>query len=125
MFVDRSVPRISREYERFAFAREMKGHLIQQFEKCVESGLFPATVPPAVAFRVLMAGVLGVAVLGLSDRLGPGEDPDDLASDVLEVTIAGLRSGVTFRSQSAPCPAEEFLCEGADVPQSCNQEPLS
>src|SRR5438093_5685392 len=28
MFVDRSVPRISREYERFAFAREMKDRLI-------------------------------------------------------------------------------------------------
>src|SRR6266705_2405249 len=28
MFVDRSVPRISREYERFAFAREMKTHLV-------------------------------------------------------------------------------------------------
>src|SRR5919109_3620698 len=28
MFVDRSVPRISREYERFAFAREMKRHIV-------------------------------------------------------------------------------------------------
>src|SRR4051794_37342742 len=26
MFVDRTVPRISREYERFAFARQMKAH---------------------------------------------------------------------------------------------------
>ena len=32
MFVDRSVPRISREYERFAFAREMKAHLVAQIQ---------------------------------------------------------------------------------------------
>src|ERR1700682_917156 len=30
MFVDRSVPRISREYERFAFARELKGLLVTE-----------------------------------------------------------------------------------------------
>ena len=30
MFVDRSVPRISREYERFAFAREMKQHIVER-----------------------------------------------------------------------------------------------
>ena len=30
MFVDRSVPRISREYERFAFAREMKQHIVEE-----------------------------------------------------------------------------------------------
>src|SRR5712692_1300319 len=35
MFVDRSVPRVSREYERFAFAREGRGRLIAQIEQCV------------------------------------------------------------------------------------------
>ena len=33
MFVDRSVPRISREYERFAFAREMKQHIVEQLQR--------------------------------------------------------------------------------------------
>src|SRR3972149_10882479 len=41
MFVDRSVPRISREYERFAFAREMRARLIAQIDACVHAGIFP------------------------------------------------------------------------------------
>src|SRR5438445_6569468 len=40
MFVDRSVPRISREYERFAFAREMKTHLVGQIQQCVDAKVF-------------------------------------------------------------------------------------
>src|SRR6266508_2468114 len=34
MFVDRSVPRISREYERFAFARECKQHIVEEMQRC-------------------------------------------------------------------------------------------
>src|SRR5207248_658483 len=32
MFVERSVPRISREYERFAFAREMKQQVVEELQ---------------------------------------------------------------------------------------------
>jgi AcrR family transcriptional regulator len=98
MFVDRSVPRISREYERFAFAREMKAHLAATVQRCIDEGVFPSTVSPPVAVRILTAALLGVAVLQLSDRLGPGDKPDDLALDVLHVTIAGLRSEIALRS---------------------------
>src|SRR3989442_1464126 len=38
MFVDRSVPRISREYERFAFAREMKRHIPEEIQRCIDAG---------------------------------------------------------------------------------------
>src|SRR5262252_8226241 len=41
MFVDRSVPRISKEYERFAFAREMKGHIVREIAACIDAGLLP------------------------------------------------------------------------------------
>ena len=58
MFVDRSVPRISREYERFAFARETKRHLIAEIERCVEAKVFPPTVKPGVAMRLLTVGLL-------------------------------------------------------------------
>src|SRR6187431_2841042 len=34
MFVDRSVPRISREYERFAFAREKKDDIVKEIAAC-------------------------------------------------------------------------------------------
>ena len=42
MFVDRSVPRISREYERFAFARDRKQHIIEELQACIDAGELPA-----------------------------------------------------------------------------------
>jgi hypothetical protein len=57
--------------------------------------------------RALMVGVVGVAVLQLSDRLGPGEDADLLAADVLNLTLAGLRADVALRSSGLiDCPIE-------------------
>src|SRR5882672_9058801 len=44
MFVDRSVPRISRQYERFAFAREIKNHLLKQVQDCIDAGELPKTL---------------------------------------------------------------------------------
>jgi hypothetical protein len=107
MFVDRSVPRISREYERFAFAREGKQHIIEGIQASIDAGVLPNTLDPMVAMRVLMIGIVGVAVLRLSDRLGPGEDADLLAADVLNLTLAGLRSDIALRSAGeASCPLE-------------------
>ena len=119
MFVDRTVPRISHEYERFAFARRMKAHLIEQVEHCVREGVLPGHVPPAAAFRLLTTGLIGVAVLHLSNRLGPHEYVDALAKDVLDVTIAGLQSGVALRSVQTPCEADESAV------QVSSQESLS
>jgi AcrR family transcriptional regulator len=108
MFVDRSVPRISREYERFAFAREMKRHIVADIQACIVSGDLPATLDPAVAMRVLTSGLLGVAVMRLSERLAPGENADELAADILDVTLAGLRSGVALQSKGiVACPLDE------------------
>ncbi|HZT77032.1 MAG TPA: TetR/AcrR family transcriptional regulator [Vicinamibacterales bacterium] len=108
MFVERSVPRISREYERFAFMRTRKQEIIGVVEACIASGDLPDGTNPGVAFRVLTAGLLGIATLRLSERLAPGENADDLARDVLAVAIAGLRAGVQFTSVSAgPCPGDE------------------
>jgi AcrR family transcriptional regulator len=101
MFVDRSVPRISREYDRFAFALELKQHLIAEVQQCIDQKVLPASVQPYVAVRLLTMGLLGVAVLRLSDRLAPSEDADALAEDALNVTLAGLQSGVTLSSTSA------------------------
>ena len=98
MFVDRSVPRISREYERFAFARDMKQHIVEELQACIDAGELPATLNPSVAMRALIVGVLGVAVMRLSERLAPGENADLLAADVLNVTLAGLRTGVALQS---------------------------
>jgi AcrR family transcriptional regulator len=102
MFVDRSVPRIGHEYERFAFAREMKAQYIEELDRCVRGGVFPPDVPPAAAFRLLSTGLIGVATLRLSQRLAPDEDADALARDMLDATIAGLRSGMALRSKALP-----------------------
>ncbi len=107
MFVDRSVPRISREYERFAFAREMKEVLSSHVQAAVHSGALPSTIPPDVMFRMLSTALIGVAVLRLSDRLAPGEDADVLARDVLDVTLAGLQAAPTLRSSSASCDLDD------------------
>jgi AcrR family transcriptional regulator len=107
MFLDRSVPRINREYERFAFVRETKRHLIAEIERGVEAGVFPSGLNAAVAARLLMVGLLGVAVVTFSKRLAAGEDPDHLASDVIDTTLAGLRTGVVLRSSGLlECAAE-------------------
>jgi AcrR family transcriptional regulator len=99
MFIERSVPRIGREYERFAFAHEMKRHLAEEIQRAIDLGELPATVKPIIAMRLLTSGVLGVAVMRLSDRLPAGENADDIASDVLDITLAGLRSGIAFKSR--------------------------
>ena len=107
IFLDRSVPRISREYERFAFAREMKAHIVEGIQGCIDAGEFPASLDPVVATRTLMVGILGVAALRLSDRLAPGENADHLASDVINLTLAGLKSGVALQSRTAPCALDQ------------------
>jgi AcrR family transcriptional regulator len=94
MFVDRSVPKISRDWERFGFVREMKKHMADQIRQAIDSGEFPAGTSPDAVFRILAAAIHGAAVLRLCDRLAPGEDADALARDTLEAALAGLRAGI-------------------------------
>src|SRR5262249_23531133 len=84
MFLERSVRRISREYERFAFVRSMKRHIAAEIEACIASGDLPVTTKPSVAVRMLTAGLVGIAALRLSDRLAPEENADDLAADAID-----------------------------------------
>ncbi len=106
MFLDRSVPRISKHWERFAFVRELRGALGARLRELVAAGTFPSSVEPEAAFSVLAAAVHGAAVIRLCGRLGSGEDADALARDVLEAALAGLRAGspVTLAASSR-CPA--------------------
>jgi len=103
------VPRISREYERFAVARTRKQQITAAIQACIDSGDLPRSVKPLVAIRVVMAGLLGIAAMRLSERLAPGENADDLAADALDVALAGLRSGITLRSaaEATACPLDE------------------
>ena len=50
--------------------------------------------------HLVWGALTGPAVIGSGCRLAPGEDPDALARDVLELVIAGLKS----RQRHHVCP---------------------
>ena len=95
MFLDRSVPRITRDWQRFGFVRDMKGRMASLIQEAIDAGDFPSGTHPDAVFRLLTAAIHGVAVMRLCDRLQPGEDADALARDTLEAALTGLRAGFT------------------------------
>lgn len=101
VFLDRRVPRIGREYERFAFMSDLKGRLLSQMQRSIDEGIFPSTVDADVALRLIWAPILGIAALRLSERLRP-EDADDLILDAVDTTIAGLQAGAPTRARRLP-----------------------
>jgi AcrR family transcriptional regulator len=97
IFVDASVPRISRDWERFDAARELRHDLEHEIQHCIDDGVFPRAPSAGSVLRILWSAMYGVAVFRLSNRLPAMEDADALAHDVLEVMLAGLRAGADFR----------------------------
>ena len=114
MFVDRSVPRITQEWEGFEFLQQMLGNAEAAIQRAIDAGQLPGTVNPNVATHMLWAALIGPAVVGIRHRLSSGEDYDALARDVLNATIAGLQAGVTTSFVSCKCPEEGIA--GAPVP---------
>ena len=103
MFVDRSVPRISRDWQRFGFVRDMKKTIAARIQQAIDAGEFPPRTDPDAVFRILAAAIHGVAVMRLCDRLAPGEDADALARDTLEAALTGLRAGIPHTFQPEKC----------------------
>jgi AcrR family transcriptional regulator len=112
MFVDRSVPRISRDWERFGFVLEGKRACAGVVRQCIDQGLFPGATDPYAVFRLLSTAVYGAAVFRLTARLPAGENADALAHDILEAALAGLQAGSPITLSAADCPA---TAEGAPV----------
>jgi AcrR family transcriptional regulator len=106
MFVDRSVPKIGREWERFGFVQQMIGEVVAVIQRGIDQGVFPAGTNAHVAFHLLWCAVHGAATAAVCDRLAPDEDPDALARDTLEACIAGLRAGVATTFAPSPCHTE-------------------
>lgn len=104
MFLDRSVPRISQDWQRFGFVREMRAQLTELIQHAIDRGDFPAGSNPEVIFRVLMVSIQGISAMRLCDRLVPGEDADGLAHATLEAALTGLRNG--FNHSYAPDSCE-------------------
>ena len=94
MFLDRSVPQISREWERFSFVLEMTRGMAAVVQRCIDTGVFAAGTRPDAAFHILWAATHGPATIALCGRLSPGEDADALARDAIETALAGLKAGV-------------------------------
>ena len=103
MFVDRSVPRISREWDRLAFMRAMRDQLREVIARCVQAGLFPPGTNPDVVFHIIATAAHGAAVVRLSDRFVPRQTADALARDVIEAAITGLRHGVPITFDADIC----------------------
>jgi AcrR family transcriptional regulator len=97
IFIDTAVPRISRDWERFSFVRDLRHEIEQEIQHCIDDGMFPGAKSAAAVFRILWTAMYGAAVFRLTNRLAPGEDADALAHDLLEATLAGLQSGAELR----------------------------
>ena len=91
MFLDRTVPQISRQWERFSFVFEMMRGMSAVVQRCIDTGVFGPGTSPEAAFHILWAATHGPATIALCCRLSPGEDPDALARDVIETALAGLQ----------------------------------
>jgi len=101
MFVDRSVPQITEHWTGLAFVHQMLEFAASRIQRCIDNSIFAAETDAGVAMHLMWGALTGPAVIGSGCRLAPGEDPDALARDVLELVIAGLKAGsaTTFK----PC----------------------
>ena len=93
MFLDRSVPQIRDNWERFGFVGEMKHDAIARIGRAIEAGAIPSGATPHAVFRLMLTAAHGAAALRLCDRLAPGEDGDALARATIETMLLGLRAG--------------------------------
>ncbi len=114
MFVDRSVPRITQQWDGFEFLQQLLNNAVAGIQRAIDAGAFPAGLNANAAMHMLWAGLVGPAVVGIRHRLASGEDYDALARDVLNATIAGLQAGVATTFVSCKCVGEENA--GAAVP---------
>lgn len=114
MFVDRSVPRITQQWEGFELLQQLLDNAVGCIQKAIDDGGFPATLNPHVAMHVLWAALIGPSVVGIRHRLQSNEDYDALARDVLSTAIAGLQTGA--KTTFVPCACAGEGIAGTPVP---------
>ena len=93
MFLDRTVPKIRDNWERFGFIGELKHDTRSRIAKAIAAGAVPEGTSPHAVFRLLLTAAHGAAALRLCDRLAPGEDADALARATIEAVMHGLQAG--------------------------------
>jgi AcrR family transcriptional regulator len=119
MFIDRSVPSLSQDFQRFEFFQQTTAAAEADIRACIARGDFPVHLDPAAALHVLWAGVLGAATIGLAQRLAPGENADALAHDVLD----SLRAGFTTNQIRSTFVASECAFHGQAAPDAALAAP--
>ena len=103
MFLDRTVPKISKDWSRFGFVKDLRFEVDRIIQSAIDGGHFPAGISAELVFRVLLTAIQGAAVSRLCDRMAFGADADAIARDTLEAALTGLRAGFPVTSQPAPC----------------------
>jgi AcrR family transcriptional regulator len=93
MFLDRSVPKIRDNWERFGFIGELKHETRARIAHAIAAGAVPGGTSSHAVFRLLLTAAHGAAALRLCDRLAPGEDADALARATIDAVILGLKGG--------------------------------
>jgi AcrR family transcriptional regulator len=107
MFLDRAVPTLKGAAERIPLFAGMVERMHKAMRRCIDEGIFPGATDPIAVFDVLKTAVHGAATATVCGRLRPGVKGEALAHDLIEITIAGLRSGVPLSFQ-ANCSFGEF-----------------
>ena len=97
IFLDREVPQIRKYFDRFPRLAEMREVLSGLISGAVAAGQLPAHVSPHAMVKLLFSAIHGAAVTRLCERIGPGEDGEALARDAIDLTLAGLNSGIPVR----------------------------
>ena len=111
MFLDRSVPRISKDWNRFGFVGEMRHVMILRIQQAIDAGTLPAGTSPTAVFRVLLTSLHGAATMKLCDRLAPGENADAIARITLDTALIGLRAGAAVGISEDDLPS----CTYSDI----------
>ncbi len=104
MFIDRSVPSLNQDFQRFEFFQETTAVFEADIHACITRGQFSAGLNPAAALHVLWVGMLGASTIGLAQRLAPSENPDALAHDLLETMLVGFTTSVRTTFVASGCP---------------------
>jgi AcrR family transcriptional regulator len=112
MFLDRAVPTLKGAADRIPLFAEMVHRMHDAMRRCIDEGIFPGATDPIAVFDVLKTAVHGAATATVCGRLRPGVQGEALAHDLIEITIAGLRTGVPL-SFSANCRFEEFTASAS------------
>lgn len=102
LFVDRSVPRITEHWDRFAAVARTRADGVEMVQQCIDAGLLPRGTNAAVAFHVLGTAIHGAAVHRLCGRFVARRDADLFARNTLRAAIAGLRAGVALDVPPTP-----------------------